>query len=83
VLQLTVGGDAELIDPTDGEIVWQSREDPDFKEEFGGFLTRADLYDILNFLEEVGELSAREADRCECVEQFLTPADMVGFIPAR
>jgi hypothetical protein len=82
VLQLTAGGDAELIDPFDGETVWRSREDEDFREEFPGFLTPADLFDILDFLEEVGELTAREADQCECVEQFLTPADLTGFIPA-
>lgn len=82
VLQLTVGGDAELIAPEDGETVWCSREDEDFLEEFPGFLTKADLYDILDFLEEVGELTRREADQCECVEQFLTPADLTGFIRA-
>jgi len=82
LLKLTAGGDAELVDPLDGQTVWHSRTDEDFREEFSEFLTPNDLFDILDFLVEVGELTAREADQCECVEQFLTPADLTGFIPA-
>lgn len=62
--------------------MWHSRTDEDFREENSDFLTVNDLFDILDFLVEVGELTAREADQCECVEQFLTPADLTGFIRA-
>ena len=82
LLRLTAGGDAELVDPLDGEVVWNSRTDEDFREENSDFLTVNDLFDILDFLVEVGQLTAREADQCECVEQFLTPADLTGFIRA-
>jgi hypothetical protein len=79
---LTRGGGAELEDPFDGDVVWQSAEDPDFKAEFPDFLTKEDVYDILDFLVEVGELTAREADQAEIREEFLTPADLTGFIRA-
>lgn len=82
ILQLTAGGDAELIEPYDGETVWNSREDQDFRAEFPDFLTRSDLFDILDFLEDTGELTANEADQCECVEQSLTAADLTGFMRA-
>jgi hypothetical protein len=81
VLTLTRGGGAELEDPHDGEVVWESVDDDDFKEEFPNFLTKGDVFDILDFLVEVGELTPREADDAEIREEFLTPADLTGFIP--
>jgi len=82
VLTLTRGGGAELVDPHDGEVVWQSVEDEDFKAEFPDFLTQEDVFDILDFLVEVGELTSREADDAEIREEFLTASDLTGFIRA-
>ncbi len=82
-LILTRGGGAELTEPYDGEVVWRSQDDEDFREEFKEFLTQQDLFDLLDYLVEVGELTAPEADACSCSEEFLTADDLTGFIPAR
>lgn len=79
-LTLTRGGGAELTDNETGETVWQSTEDEDFVEEFPDFLNQSDLSDILDYLEEVGEMTAREADRCEVVEESIDAADLAGML---
>lgn len=81
-LELTRGGGARLTDPYDGEIAWQSQDDLDFQAEFEDFLTTEDLYDLLDYLVDVGELTEAEADACVCTEEFLTAEDLTGFIPA-
>lgn len=80
---LTRGGGAELIEPLDEQVVWESITDEDFKEEFTEFLTRDDVWDILKFLVEVGELTDREADEAEIGEAYITPEELAGFIRAR
>jgi hypothetical protein len=49
-------------------------------EEFPDFLEQADVADILDYLEEVGELTARDADRCEIREEFIEAADLAGMM---
>lgn len=79
-LVLTRGGGAELIDVDDnGEVVWSSDNDEDFAEEFAGFLNQDDVYDILDYLEQVGELTKHEADQCDVEEEYFEPSDMVGM----
>jgi TusA-related sulfurtransferase len=79
-LTLTRGGGAELTDNETGEVVWASADDADFTDEFPPFLKQADLADILDYLEEVGELTARDADRCDIREEFIEAADLAGMI---
>jgi hypothetical protein len=79
-LTLTRGGGAELTDNETGELVWSSTDDADFMEEFAEFLGADDVADILDYLEEVGELTPREADRCEITEEFIEPADLAGMM---
>lgn len=79
-LTLTRGGGAELTDHETGETVWASTDDADFMEEFPDFLQQEDLADILDYLEETGELSARDADRCDVREEFIEAADLAGMI---
>lgn len=83
---LNRGGGAELYDPEleeEDNPVWSSRDDPDFMAEFPEFLRQSDVYDILDYLEEMGELSTRDADRCEIREEFYKPGDLTGFVKAR
>lgn len=83
-LVLTVGGGAHLEelegdgDDEQGELVWSSDDDAEFQEEFDHFLTQEDVFDILDYLEEVGELTRHEADQCDVVEEFYDQSDMVG-----
>jgi len=77
---LTRGGGADLIDLDNGELLWRNLEDPDFQGEFPAFLDYQDTADILEYLEEVGELTGKEADDCQIVEEFLTPADLAGML---
>lgn len=49
-------------------------------EEFPDFLHRADLADILDYLEVVGELTARDADRADVHEEFIDAADLAGMM---
>jgi hypothetical protein len=79
-LLLTRGGGAELIDVEDHEdVVWSSDDDEDFAEEFEGFLTQSDVFDILEYLELTGELSRHEADECDVQEEYYSPSDLVGM----
>lgn len=79
-LLLTRGGGAELYDVRDDEEpVWTSDDDEDFAEEFPDFLTQSDVYDVLDFLESVGELTRHEADQCEVEEEYYSPSDLVGM----
>lgn len=79
-LLLTRGGGAELIDVLDNEeTVWSSDDDEDFSEEFDDFLTAADVDDILDYLEEIGELTTHEADQCDVEEEYYEPSDLVGM----
>lgn len=80
-LVLTRGGGAELLDVDDDEdLVWSSDDDEDFAEEFDSFLTRADISDILDYLEEVGELSRHEADVCDVEEEYYEgPSELTGM----
>lgn len=82
-LILTQGGGAELVElgEEDDDVVWTSVEDVDFREEFPDFLTPADVHDILDYLEEIGELTTREADRCNVSEEFLDPSQLTGLLP--
>jgi hypothetical protein len=76
---LTRGGGAELLDVDDDEsVVWSSDDDPDFAEEFQDFLTQDDVPDILDYLEEIGELSQHEADQCDVQEEYYSASDLVG-----
>lgn len=79
-LTLTRGGGAELTDLETDETVWASVDDPDFMEEFPDFLHQSDVADILDYLEEVGEMTAREADRCDVREEFIEAADLAGLM---
>ncbi len=79
-LTLTRGGGAELTDHETGETVWASTDDADFMEEFPDFLNQDDLADILDYLEETGELTARDADRCDVREEFIEAADLAGMM---
>jgi TusA-related sulfurtransferase len=79
-LTLTRGGGAELTDNETGDTVWASTDDPDFMEEFPDFLHQDDLADILDYLEEVGELTPRDADRCDIREEFIEAADLAGMV---
>lgn len=79
-LTLTRGGGAELTDNETGETVWASVDDPDFMEEFPDFLERQDLADILDYLEEVGELTTREADHADVREEFIKAAELAGMM---
>lgn len=77
---LTRGGGAELIDVLDDEaIAWSSDNDEDFAEEFDDFLTTDDVDEILDYLEEVGELTRLEADQCEVEEEYFEPSDLAGM----
>lgn len=76
---LNRGGGAELIDTDTEETVWASDEDEEFLEEFPHFLEQSDVFDILNYLEEIGEMSRGEADRCEVKEEFYRPSDVAGM----
>ena len=79
-LVLTRGGGAELIDVDDDEdVVWSSEEDEDFREEFDDFLTQADVFDILDYLEYIGELTRHEADECEVQEEYYEPSQLPGM----
>ncbi len=79
-LVLTRGGGAELIDVLDDEaIAWSSDNDEDFAEEFDDFLTTDDVDEILDYLEEVGELTRLEADQCEVEEEYFEPSDLAGM----
>jgi hypothetical protein len=79
-LILTRGGGAELIDVDDDEaVVWSSADDEDFREEFDGFLNQEDTYDILDYLEQVGELTRHEADQCDVREEYYSPSDLIGM----
>ena len=79
-LVLTRGGGAELIDVRDNEeVVWSSDDDEDFTEEFDTFLAQEDVFDILDYLERVGELSKHEADECDVQEEFYEPSDLAGM----
>lgn len=79
-LLLTRGGGAQLIDVEDGEeVVWSSDEDEDFAEEFEQFLNQDDVWEILDYLEEVGELTKHEADQCDVQEEYYSPGDLVGM----
>lgn len=80
-LTLTRGGGAELVELASQEMVWASVDDPDFREEFTEFLHVGDLYDILNYLEDTGELTARDADLCAIREEFIDGAEMAGLMP--
>lgn len=61
-LILRAHGPAELLN-ADGEILWASDSDEDFKEEFNDeFLNEEDIGDILEYLEENDILSEREAN---------------------
>ena len=80
-LVLTRGGGAELIDVLDKEAVtWSSDDDEEFAEEFEEFLTKDDIPDILDYLEEVGELTKHEADQCDIEEEYFEPSDLVGML---
>lgn len=79
-LTLTRGGGAELTDNETGEVVWDSVEDEDFREEFPDFLVPRDFADILDYLEECGELTPREADRCDTREEYIDAADLAGML---
>jgi hypothetical protein len=79
-LILTRGGGADLIDRKTGELVWSSREDPDFEAEFPDFLEYDDTADILDYLEDIGELTSEDADQCHIGEEFLTAADFAGLL---
>lgn len=77
---LTKGGGADLVDVLDDEeVVWSSTEDAEFSEEFNNFLTQADVFDILDYLEQTGELSRHEADQCDVVEESYSPAQLAGM----
>lgn len=78
-LRLTQGGDAVLV--WRGEPVWSSLEDEDFEAEFGDdFLEYDDVADVLDYLEEIGELTAADADACQIEEEFLSPAEYAGLL---
>jgi hypothetical protein len=78
-LVLTRGGGAELIDVADDEnMVWSSDGDSDFAEEFDAFLTQDDVGDVLDYLEDTGQLSRHEADACEVREEYYSPSDLTG-----
>jgi hypothetical protein len=78
-LVLTRGGGAELIDVADNEnVVWSSDDDSDFAEEFDAFLTQDDVGDVLDYLEDAGELSRHEADACDVREEYYSAADLTG-----
>lgn len=77
---LTRGGGADLIHIRTGELTWCSVGDRNFLEEFPHFLEYADTGAILDYLEQVGELTKTEADTCEIGEEFLTAADLAGMI---
>ncbi len=79
-LTLTRGGGAELTDLETDETVWSSVDDADFMAEFPDFLHRDDVADILDYLEEVGEMTGREADRCDVREEFIEAADLAGLM---
>lgn len=76
---LTRGGGAELIDVLDEELAWSSDDDEDFAIEFDDFLTTDDVDDILDYLEEVDELTQLEADQCEIEEEYYEASDLVGM----
>jgi hypothetical protein len=79
-LLLTRGGGAELFDlQEDGDPIWSAADDEDFTEEFGTFLTEADLHDIFDYLVAIGELTMHEADQCDVKEEYYTPSDMLGL----
>jgi hypothetical protein len=79
-LILTRGGGADLIYRPTGQLLWCSREDPDFQAEFPDFLEYDDVVDILDYLEDIGELTPEEADQSAIGEEFLTPADLAGML---
>lgn len=79
-LILTRGGDADLIELASGELTWCSREDGDFQAEFPYFLEYEHVARILDYLEDTGELSRKDADNCQIGEEFLTPADLAGML---
>jgi hypothetical protein len=79
-LTLTRGGGAELVDLENDELAWASNDDEEFLEEFPHFLKVADVADILDYLEEVGELTSREADRCDVREEFIDAQDLAGMM---
>lgn len=83
LLTLTAGGGAELEDLSEGETVWTSQDDEDFREEFPDFLQYDDVADILDYLEEIGELTGREADRCEIREESLRGERLAGLMRQR
>lgn len=62
-LVLRAHGPAELLN-ADGETLWASDADDDFREEFNDeFLQEEDVGDILEYLEENDILSAAETDK--------------------
>lgn len=79
-LLLTRGGGAELYSLQDDECVWTADEDEQFREEFPDFLQRSDLFDILDYLEEVGHMTSREADQCDCEEEYYEPDAVPGLM---
>lgn len=79
-LTLTRGGGAELLDLEEDETVWTSDEDDDFREEFPDFLHYDDVMDILEYLEDIQQLTELEADHCQIEEQFIDAADLAGMV---
>jgi len=80
-LVLTRGGGAELVDVDDDgeEVVWSSEEDEEFREEFKDFLTQEDVFDILDYLECIGELTRHEADECDVQEDYYELSQFPGM----
>jgi hypothetical protein len=79
-LILTCGGGADLIELATGELTWCGREDGYFQAEFPYFLEYEHAADILEYLEDTGELTRKDADNCQIVEEFLTLADLAGML---
>ena len=69
-LVLLADGGAEVLE---GEsVIWSSRDDDEFPEEFPELLDENDLEGLLDYLVEQGYLSEAEADEAICSSENLT-----------
>lgn len=78
-LLLRANGTAELLDAGQSTL-WSSDSDEDFVEQWAGtlFLNESDVPELLNYLIDVGELTARQADRLAIEEEAFSEDDDGG-----
>ena len=78
-LVLTAGGGADLVHVATGRCTWSANTDPEFRAHHPGFLEYDDTSAILDWLEDIGELSTFDADHCAISEESLEETYLAGL----